>query len=286
MTIYFHESYNDTGVEFDTLRKAMRVAEQLRARGTELVAPDAIAAETAGMVHSPGYIDALITGEPARLAASQGIGWDSQLFAAVCASTGGVVSATDEALQTGAHCGSLSSGLHHARRDNGAGYCTINGLAIAAHLAARRGASVLILDFDAHCGGGTAELIDGVERIRQIDVSVIAFDTFETNEQSHLTMAGADDYLQEVDRALERASAGPRPDVVLYNAGMDPHERAGGIAGITTDMLETREQMVFDWARSQGVPVAWVLAGGYQEAGFSLDEVAALHVMTADAALA
>jgi hypothetical protein len=38
---------------------------------------------------------------------------------------------------------------------------------------------VLILDLEAHCGGGTHELVHCDERIWQMDVSVNAFDRYE-----------------------------------------------------------------------------------------------------------
>lgn len=73
----------------------------------------------------------------------------------VLATNGGVVAAAISALEHGT-AGSLSSGLHHARRETGEGFCTFNGLAIAAREALSAGArSVLILDLDAHFGGGT-----------------------------------------------------------------------------------------------------------------------------------
>ena len=73
------------------------------------------------------------------------------------------------------------------RRDRGAGFCTFNGLALAARAALAAGAaSVLILDLDAHCGGGTASLIAEEPRIWQLDVSVCAFDSYESRERASL----------------------------------------------------------------------------------------------------
>ena len=68
-------------------------------------------------------------------------------------------------------------------------------------------------------------------------------------------------------------------DVVIYNAGMDPHEGAGGLIGITTDVLAEREGLFFDWAEEHGLPVAFVLAGGYLQ-GVGLDELVGLHRLT------
>ena len=67
--------------------------------------------------------------------------------------------------------------------------CTFNGLAIAARAALAAGArSVLILDLDAHCGGGTASLIAGEPRVWQIDVSVSSYDRYPSSERTRLAL--------------------------------------------------------------------------------------------------
>ncbi len=54
-----------------------------------------------------------------------------------------------------------------------------NSLVIAAKKTMEAGTtSVMILDLDAHCGGGTASLIRGIPGIRQMDVSVTGFDCY------------------------------------------------------------------------------------------------------------
>ncbi|MFM8974104.1 MAG: hypothetical protein ACKOOG_16055, partial [Actinomycetota bacterium] len=206
----------------------------------------------------------MATGEPRGLAGSNGVGWDPGLFRAAAASNGGVVDAVLHVLEHGGVAGSLSSGLHHARAGSGQGYCTFNGLAIAARRARRAGAArVLILDLDAHCGGGTASLIEGVAGIEQVDVSVSSFDHYTPTAQASLTMSCGETYLKDVEAALDAIAHPGSIDVVLFNAGMDPHERAGGVGGITAEVLARREALVFSWTSAHGLPVAWVPAGGY-----------------------
>jgi hypothetical protein len=72
--------------------------------------------------------------------ATQGFPWDPALWEMVCTSNGGVIAAAIEALRTRRVSGSLSSGLHHARRARGAGFCTFNGLVLAARAALDAGA--------------------------------------------------------------------------------------------------------------------------------------------------
>ena len=92
-------------------------------------------------VHDPAYVQAVGTGEPRALAESQGFAWDPQLWPMVLASNGGAVAAARAAPASSASPAHSSSGLHHARYGRGAGFCTFNGLAIAALAAGTRRAA-------------------------------------------------------------------------------------------------------------------------------------------------
>ena len=243
-------------------------------------------------VHDPRYVEAVRAGEPRDLAQSQGFVWDPGLWPMVLASNGGAVAAALAALRAPSGrgvAGSLSSGLHHARRDRGRGFCTFNGLVLAARAALAAGAGrVLILDLDAHCGGGTHALLGDDPAVWQTDVAVNAFDSSAPTAHHTLDLVrAADDYLPTVAARLEELPArAPAFDLCLYNAGMDPHEDCpiGGLRGITREILAEREQLVFDWCRRLRLPVAFVLAGGYT--GPALDErgLVNLHRLTLVAA--
>jgi acetoin utilization deacetylase AcuC-like enzyme len=231
---------------------------------------------------------------PRHLAESQGFEWDPGLWPMVLSSNGGAVAAALDALEHGL-AGSLSSGLHHARRGYGAGFCTFNGLVIAARATLAAGAeSVLVLDLDAHCGGGTASLIVGEPRIWQVDVAVDGFDYYETPGASggerrvSLRLVGnSKDYLPEIQAALhDVARRHPRFDLCIYNAGMDPFEgcSTGGLPGITQPILAARERLVFEWCREEASAIAFVLAGGYIGWGLAAEGLVELHRLTLSAA--
>ena len=291
VTVFYSPQYVGAAYAFETTRKAKWVADSLgRApiASLELTPPPSLSYDQLVQVHDPEYVRAVQTGAPRTLAESEGFTWDAGLWPMVLASNGGAVAAALAALQSGV-AGSLSSGLHHARRDHGAGFCTFNGLAIAAREALAAGAaSVLILDLDAHCGGGTASLIAGEPRIWQVDVSVSSFDSYESRERARLRIVQDDDeYLGEIDRALQDVRRrGPRFDLCLYNAGMDPFEgcEIGGLTGITSEMLAARERLVFDWCRERELPIAFVLAGGYVGARLDEESLVDLHRLTLSAA--
>ena len=211
--------------------------------GVELTTPMPLTEADLETVHDPAYVRAIQSGDDAMRVVSMGFAWDSGLWTSVCASNGGAVAAALTARRSGINAGSLSCGLHHARRDSGHGFCTFNGLARAARAAVDEGATrVLIVDLDAHCGGGTTSIVSDWPEVTHVDVAVSSFDSYAPAAQQTLQLVSqADAYLPTIAGALERAD-GPW-DLVLYNAGMDPHEHSaiGGLRGVTTEMLAERE---------------------------------------------
>ncbi|MCU1394952.1 MAG: hypothetical protein JWM34_3380 [Ilumatobacteraceae bacterium] len=290
--VFFSPAYCDTTVAFDTTRKSAAVAVSLASSpvpGVSLEAPGPLRRDELTAVHADAYVDAVSAGVPRELATSNELAWDPKLFAAASASVAGVRDAALHAYTAGTIAGSLSSGLHHAYADRGRGYCTFNGLVVAARAAMAAGAErVLVLDLDAHCGGGTASLIRDIPEIEQVDVSVDVFDMYESRTLARLTLCGGSDYLAVVAREIGRIETPEAIDLVLYNAGMDPHEHAGGCPGITADTLRERERMVFAWAAANQLPVAWVLAGGYtagnEGAALDMEGLVALHRTTVETA--
>lgn len=148
------------------------------------------------------------------------------------------------------------SGFHHAGYDTCFGYCTFNGLmvtALALHAAGdvRR---VGILDFDEHHGDGTDDIIGrlGLDWIHH----------YSAGKEEGGTVAHAREFL---DRIPSIVAGMADCDVVLYQAGADPHvdDPLGG--WLTTEQLVERDARVFQAAHALGLPIAWNLAGGYQK---------------------
>ncbi len=297
MKVYYNPDYIGAEHHFDTTRKAGWIAESLRERpilNVELHTPLSVTAEELASVHHPAYIEAVRTGVPRELATSQGFtAWGPRLWTTVTASTGGVVAAAFAALADGV-AGSLSSGLHHARFATGVGFCTFNGLVLAAEAIHRNAGRlirrILIIDLDAHGGGGTYSLIAILRPyVYQIDIAVSRVDGYApqgTPKRTYDYETDANQYLGLVEQRLEEFGKLGRFDLCLYNAGMDPYEGCviGGLTGITADILRRREAMVFDWCHAHNIPVAFVLAGGYISPKLSKRELVDLHRLTISAA--
>ena len=97
MKLFFNNDYVNAEHRFDTTRKSGWIADSLAVPGLRITSPPAATREQLVEVHAAEYVDAVITGEPAALARSQGFTWGPRLFSAVAASTGGVIAAARDA---------------------------------------------------------------------------------------------------------------------------------------------------------------------------------------------
>ena len=282
-TIYWSTDYTASLHAFETTRKSGLIAESLDGfYKVRLVDPSEHVEQTLvhiSEVHDLGYIEAVRFGVPLELAESQGFTWDRGIWTMAVAHAAGQVAAVHEVLTTGAQiAGSLSSGQHHARFGEGAGYCTLNGLAASTREAIRLGAErVLVLDFDAHGGGGTRSVTDP-KHVVQVDVTVSPYDTWTpVHPDDSFEVVDPETYLEAIDAALDHATRIAGVDLVIYNAGMDPAN-----AGVSAAVLAERERRVADWVRAQAVPATYLLAGGYLSRNIDWEALVALHRLTTD----
>lgn len=269
MNIYWNEDYCGASTEFETLKKSKHIATALNwhnplSEWVEVKDPaDAVGAlaEAHNVIQNgleAEYLQAVMTGRPRELAETNGFKWDNGIYQMVLNSTSGILSAIQDVSNGFDHACSLSSGLHHARRDKGEGYCTVNSLALGALYARKHFNNVVILDLDAHCGGGTNEYLQGTD-ILQVDYSTSGFDAYEFSNNSQLTICkDKDKYMDGVENALSSLTS-LGPDLVIYNAGVDIYPF------VEPEVVSRRERMVADRMRTLGVPTVIVMAGGYGE---------------------
>ena len=123
--------------------------------------PQAATVEDLCLAHDADYVRGVLDCSRAN-----GFGTRSAAVAASLPWTvGSLASAALHALQSGtgksAVAVSPTSGFHHAGYAFGGGFCTFNGLIVAARKALQAGAGrVGILDLDQHYGNGTADIDD------------------------------------------------------------------------------------------------------------------------------
>tara|TARA_B110000208_G_scaffold168123_1_gene208044 strand:+ start:1361 stop:1750 length:390 start_codon:yes stop_codon:yes gene_type:complete len=125
----------------------------------------------------------------------------------------------------------------------------------------------LILDLDVHQGDGTARILKDDKRV--FTLSVHCSENFPAvKATSNLDIAlpkgiGDDVYIKTVEAALRETIEDFKPQLVLYDAGVDVHENdaLGGFA-ITDEGLIRREALVLDTLVGKGIPVAAFVGGG------------------------
>ncbi len=222
------------------------------------------------LAHDATYVDQVIAcAVPPRIEREIGFPVSERVSRRARLAAGGTVLAARLALEHGIAC-NAAGGSHHARRAQGAGFCTFNDVAVAALLLLADGAvgTILIVDLDVHQGDGTAEILAGEPR---------AFTASLHGERNYPVRKAVSDldiglpdgtgdaaYLETLRAVLPDLSAQRSWDLVFYNAGVDPHrdDRLGRLA-LTDQGLRDRDRLVLEHFRARGVPVCGVIGGGY-----------------------
>lgn len=202
-----------------------------------------------GRVHSISYVDGVLGGSRAN-----GHGnFDLDIAESCRWTVGSFTTAARYALSNRVAC-SPTSGFHHASYNEAGGFCTFNGLMVAAAQLIDEGiaGTVGILDYDFHFGNGTQDIIENVGCDDDWDM---------IDKVPHVTHVGKEIMEPgEIERSIHEMGA----DIILYQAGADQHidDPLGGL--FTTEELRNRDRRVFRYCAKHGIPIVWCLAGGYQ----------------------
>jgi len=188
------------------------------------------------------------------------------------------------ALQNG-FCYYFGGGTHHARRDEGAGFCLLNDTVIALRRLQAEGLvrNAWVIDVDAHKGDGTAAITAGDPSIRTLSIHMARgwpLDGPERDERGRLTPAFSPsdvdlpvgegqegDYLGLLAGGLERLAALSTPELAVVVDGADPYEHdelpSSALLRLSLAQLLERDLAVYRFLEDRGLPSAWLMSGGY-----------------------
>jgi len=258
------------------LRDDLELFQELRHLEGRHATPEEIA-----LVHEPAYI------ERVRSLVERGGGaldpdtitspgsWDAATAGVGCVLDGVDLAFAGEV--TRSFCAVRPPG-HHAVRRAAMGFCIFGNVAIAAHYALRRhgAARVLIVDWDVHHGNGTQALVEEEPAIHFVSIhqwpwypgTGAADDRGPHGTVWNVPMRAGlppERYVRALLDAVDEASAGFVPDLVLVSAGFD--SLAGDpLGGFTLELdhveLLTRELATRAEAWCRGRLVS-ALEGGY-----------------------
>jgi acetoin utilization deacetylase AcuC-like enzyme len=222
------------------------------------------------LVHQRSYHQAFARGElTAREQRRIGLPATTPLVQRTWLAVGGTLLTARLALRHGVAC-HLAGGTHHAYPDHGSGFCIFNDCAVAAAVLLQESAvqQVMVLDLDVHQGDATAAIFANEPRV--FTVSVHCQSNFPLRKQCSdvdLPMADGvedDTYLSAIGDTIPELLDQVQPDLVLYNAGVDPHrnDRLGRLNLSSLGLLQ-RDRLVLDACLRRNVAVATVIGGGY-----------------------
>lgn len=234
----------------------------------EIRTPAPVSSQDFFRVHDPDFVMSVLS-----LDERNGFNdFSEELIDSLPFTSGAMLDAAKEAIENGRVAVAPCSGFHHAGYRRCGGFCTFNGLLVAAAVLkdARICNSVAILDCDRHYGDGTDEIIAhlGLTWVKHYSVGKHFW-----AESSAEAFLGS---LSDIICGFEGC------DVVLYQAGADPHvdDPLGG--WLTTEQMIRRDRIVFETLSDMRLPVAWNLAGGYQT---PLSRVLQLHTNTLESCI-
>jgi acetoin utilization deacetylase AcuC-like enzyme len=235
----------------------------------EIIKPDPVSIDQLSLVHDREFVEGVLSCQ-----LKNGF-WnrDRDVARSLPYTSGSMLSAAREAVRNGRVAVAPCSGFHHAGWNIAHGYCTFNGLMVAASVLKSENSvdTVGIIDFDLHYGDGTDDIIDrlGIDWVKHFSAGEVF---------SHAWQA--EEFLNSIPKIVNQMAG---CDLVLYQAGADPHIEDPMGGWLTTDQMKMRDRIIFEILDKLKVPVAWNLAGGYQT---PLRKVLDIHDNTMEECLA
>ena len=182
----------------------------------------------------------------------------------------------------------LSGGYHHAKPDEGQGFCVYADIALAVDDVRRHGligpeAHVAYIDADAHQGNGVCHTFLHDKRVFIFDIynhtnypcyDHVAQGRIDCHVRVHAGHT-SDEYMRAMKRMLpvffDSISHSERVELAVYNAGTDVYAGdALGNLNVTAEHVLERDLFVIDQLRQRDISVAMLLSGGYSRESYRL----------------
>jgi acetoin utilization deacetylase AcuC-like enzyme len=277
----------------------------------DFLAPQPASDDDIRLVHGSGYVDRLLHGQLSPQEEVQmELPYSPELVKAFWLAAGGSILAADHALDRGI-CVNVGGGFHHAHPDHGEGFCMIHDVAIAIRKMQKLGRirRAMTVDCDVHHGNGTAAIFPAKRKTggalpsvsaaqlrshvmteaAETDGDVFTISLHQANNYPAYKPTssidvnlpdgiGDEDYLAWLEQSLSSGLRQFSPDLMCYIAGADPYreDQLGGLA-LSIDGLKRRDRLVFEVAKTRGIPVMVTYAGGYAH---NVQDTVTIHVNT------
>uniref|UniRef100_A0ACD6ADL2 Uncharacterized protein n=1 Tax=Avena sativa TaxID=4498 RepID=A0ACD6ADL2_AVESA len=169
----------------------------------------------------------------------------------------------------------VGGGFHHCSAEEGGGFCAYADITLCIHFAFVRLdiSRVMIIDLDAHQGNGHEKDFANDERVYILDMYNAGIYPFDHAAKRYIDQkvelvsgTKTDDYLDQLDKALEVAQSRFQPQLIVYNAGTDILDGDPlGNLNISPEGVVIRDEKVFRFAKDQNIPLLMLTSGGYMK---------------------
>jgi acetoin utilization deacetylase AcuC-like enzyme len=184
------------------------------------------------LAHDETYVDQLLAFEGQHKALDNETIITEHTINAALRAVGATLTSIDDIMQSKTHtafCLVRPPG-HHAGKNFGMGYCFFNNIAIAAlHAIKKYHARVLIIDWDAHHGNGTENIVTGNPNILFISAHQKNLFPINSGNTSHNNIINipiepktpAETHINQIITTTEKALNTFTPDIILVSCGFD-----------------------------------------------------------------
>ena len=215
-----------------------------------------------------------------------------QLFERLLFKVAGTVQCCRVALEK-EFCFAFGGGMHHAKKDYGAGFCMVNDIVIALRKLQAENLirTAWVIDLDAHKGDGTAVLTQEDSSITTLSIHMArgwpldgeAYDrqgrlnpSFVPSDIDIPVAAGEEHlYVAKLQEGLKKLVSNGPPDLAIVLAGSDPYEKdelpSTSELKLSLEQLRERDLVVYHFLKSLKISRAYVTAGGYGEHSWEVD---------------
>jgi acetoin utilization deacetylase AcuC-like enzyme len=190
-------------------------------------------------------------------------------------------------------CFVFGGGMHHAKKDYGAGFCLVNDIVIALRKLQAENLirTAWVIDLDAHKGDGTAVLTQEDSSITTLSIHMargwpLDGEAYDRHGRLNPSFVPSDIdipvdegeehlYVAKLQDGLEKLTNIRAPDLAIVLAGSDPYEKdelpSTEPLKLSLAQLKERDLLVYHFLKAKGIPRAYVTAGGYGEHAWEVD---------------